>query len=721
MEEKKVKSLANKIISGNICLVFILLLGLGITTYVRIKTINENQFTEKLSTTMRLTDTTLAAFFGQMSNNATQLSLISNSDEDEILDFETLILNANEHVLSASISYINEERTVCYPEGQKDYYALQDQDWFNIAQDMDGIPYFSPVYVNEDGDTAIACAITTHDEDDEISGVAMVEFRATSLGLQVGDETTMGNIKFYMIDAESNVVVNPFEGVFEIRSAADLGLKSLDDYVPGTMALRDEKVNGINYEIRILGSVNNAMALDYVMLIPKSDINAGTNSIIRVVIIALAIGLILALVVSYLLAHGIVKPLKDIIAILKNIADGDGDLTVRLPVLAKNELGQLSRFFNQTIEKIANSLKSIITESTHMGEVGDKLSFNMSESASEINQISANVSNIKNQVELQSDSVDQTNSSVSIIAGNIEKLNQNIGIQSQNVAQSSAAVEEMVANIKSVTDILEQNQQNVIKLSESAEMGRTVVAKTVEITTQVAEDSEGLLETSSIIQSIASQTNLLAMNAAIEAAHAGEAGRGFAVVADEIRKLAEDSNRQGKKITVVLKKLREMIMGMTQNGSELQKQFQAIFEHTTTVSDQERVIKNAMDEQANGSKQVIDAMNEINSITAEVRSSAEEMKNGSKGVLDQMDKLAKVTVQINSAMKEISNGISAMDDTMQEVNGIGHENARSIQNVISEINKFKVQEDEDEAGDAADIADTTVGGDASEEVSVTIE
>ena len=300
MKEKKVKSLSNKIISGNTFLVVGLLVGLGLTTYFRISDINEKQFTEKLSTTMRLTDTTLAAFFGQMSNSATELSQLADYDEEEILDFESLILNSNENILSASLSYINEEKIVCYPEGIIEYERIKDEDWFNIAQDLDGIPYFSPVYRNTNGETVIACAITAYNAQDEIAGVAMVEFKAASIGLLIGDETTMGNIKFYMIDTDSNVVVDPFDGVFEIKGSHELGLKSLEDYVPGTMALKEETINGINYEIRILASVNNAMALDYVMLIPKSDINEGTNSIVKTVIIALIIGLLLSILVSYL-------------------------------------------------------------------------------------------------------------------------------------------------------------------------------------------------------------------------------------------------------------------------------------------------------------------------------------------------------------------------------------------------------------------------------------
>lgn len=700
--QKKGLSVGKLIILGITCLVLFLLAALGVTIYVRVKPLNENQFTDKLSTTMRLTDSTLAAYFNGISMSATQLSMAVDYEEGELLSLEQLIVEANDSVISASISYFDTEYTVSYPEGQVTYQDALSSEWFDMAQDMDGMPYFSPVYENQEGMLVIACALTTHSIEGDMNGIATIEILAESVGYLVGDSTTMGNIKFYMLDMNGNVVVDPYESQLVLKSAAETGIRSLEGYVTGMAGIFHEKVDGVSYEIRILGSVNNAMTLDYAMLIPVSDINASTNEIILTVIIALVLGMILSVVVSVLLARGIIRPLKRVIAILKNIASGDGDLTVRLPVLTNNEIGQLSEYFNQTIEKIAMSLKSIIDESKHMQAVGQKLADNVESSAAAINEISANINSVNNDVTNQGQSVNQTNDAVNSIVQNIETLNRNIATQTENVSHSSSAVEEMIANIKSVTDILEKNQENVRQLQESAETGRAAIVKTVDLTRQVAEDSAGLIETSTVIQNIARQTNLLAMNAAIEAAHAGDAGRGFAVVADEVRKLAEDSDSQGKKITAVLKRLREMIVSVSESSIELQRQFDTIFDHTTTVNTQEGIIKAAMDEQSAGSKQVIDAMHEIHAITAEVRDNANEMQEGSKTVIAQMQKLESITVQITGAMAEISNGVSGLNNGMQEVSAIGHENQESIDNVSSEINQFKVEADAAESDAVAE-------------------
>ncbi len=691
MKYSKRHSISARIITSVALETTCLLILLGAIIYVRIKPINEGNFTEKLSTTMRLTDSILSAYLSGISDDTNMLGrlAIMENNESTITEFEEMLAESSESFASASV--IGTDGTcISYPEGAIDPSEAEDTEWYESAVNDPETPFFSPAYEKDDGTVVVACAKAYTDESGEIQGIAVIEFKTMALNVLIGDETSMGDIKFYILDSNTNIILDPFSVEVTLKKAADLELVTLQDYNQGDYKISNEKWNDTDYEIRILPSENDFFSLDYAMLIPVKTVNASTRTVLQMLISSVLLGVLISICIAFILSHSITKALRKLIVILKDISEGNGDLTVRIPIDSKDELGQVATYFNLTIEKIANSLKSIIVESDQMQKTGKELAVNMTYSANSIRDINNSVSGIKDDIVNQSAGVEQTNVTLNEIAKNIEKLNNNIIQQSASVTESSAAVEEMVANIASVTKILDKNQHNVLQLAESAEEGKTIISKTVEMTKRIADDSEGLIETSTVIQNIAEQTNLLAMNAAIEAAHAGESGKGFAVVADEIRKLAEDSNAQGKKISDVLVHLREMIVTMTDDAQRMQSQFDLIFENTQTVKSQEGVIKQAMDEQSAGSNQVLEAMQQINTITSDVRDSSIVMEEGSKEILIEMEKLSQATVKINGAIISIATGITNLNKTMQDVNQVSEENTLSISRVSEEINKFKV-------------------------------
>jgi methyl-accepting chemotaxis protein len=190
---------------------------------------------------------------------------------------------------------------------------------------------------------------------------------------------------------------------------------------------------------------------------------------------------------------------------------------------------------------------------------------------------------------------------------------------------------------------------------------------------------------------IASQTNLLSMNAAIEAAHAGEAGKGFAVVADEIRKLAESSSKQSKTIRTVLKKIKDSIDKITRSTDEVLNKFEAIDSGVKTVAEQETNIRNAMEEQSAGSQQLLETSGKVAEITQLVKSGSGEMREGGRQVITEGNNLEAATQEIANGMLEIAAGAEQINTAVNRVNSISATNKENISILVNEVSWFKVE------------------------------
>ena len=409
-------------------------------------------------------------------------------------------------------------------------------------------------------------------------------------------------------------------------------------------------------------------------------------ALILIFTIILGIGLLATL----LMAVTMVSPLKHTVGALQKISEGNGDLTVRLPLAGNDELTDVAEYFNKTIKKIAMAIRIVGGHSVVLEEFGEELSANMTEAASALNQISANIEGVRNQALIQSQSVTETTGTITNIINTIELLNASIESQSASIVQSSASVEQMVSNIASITQSLEKSDKMVKLLAETTSEGRMTMQTSAAVTEKIIEASGGLIEASNVIQNIAEQTNLLAMNAAIEAAHAGEAGKGFAVVADEIRKLAEESSTQGKTITATLKNLSGEIETLSASSKTVEEKFNAIFNLAEQVKDMSNRLTEAMREQENGSKEVLTAIKSINTVTIEVQAGSEEMLKGGEGVAAEMQKLDSLTRIITESMNEMASGAVQISNAVQEVNEITQKNKRSIESLAEEVGKFKV-------------------------------
>jgi methyl-accepting chemotaxis protein len=315
----------------------------------------------------------------------------------------------------------------------------------------------------------------------------------------------------------------------------------------------------------------------------------------------------------------------------------------------------------------------------------------MNETAAAVNEITANSQSIKARMLNQSASVTETNATMEQITVNINKLNVHVEEQSSSVAKSSSAIEQMLANINSVTQTLVNNAGNVNELTGASEVGRTGLRGVSEDIQEISKESEGLMEINAVMENIASQTNLLSMNAAIEAAHAGDTGKGFAVVAAEIRKLAESSSQQSKTISEVLRKIKGSIDKITKSTDNVLMKFEAIDSSGKTVAEQEEHIRNAMEEQGEGSKQVLEAIGYVNENTQKVKGGSVEMLEGAKEVIRESKNLESATQEIVGGVNEMASGAEEINVAVHHINELSVRNRENIDLVIREVSRFKVE------------------------------
>ena len=586
--------------------------------------------------------------------------------------------------------------TIYYADGTSIFVG--DRDWYIEA--IKGKNFISePLISRTTGELKIIFSVPIYDDEHNILGVFSAAVNGLDLNNLIDDIVIGETGGCYIIDASGTTIADKDIELVKrqensIKSAiSDPELKSIADFEQKVLASSEPGLARFVYNgLKEIGAYSPMKTKNWKVII-SAPVNELTGSLrplkITIRIIGISI-LIISIILTAIIALSIVRPITSTVQALKNIADGDGDLRVRLPIKRNDEIADLSKYFNKTIEKIGNSIKTVGSGTQEMEQIGNELASNMTETASAIHQISTNIEGVKQQALTQAASVTETSATIEQIIKTIAQLNGMIESQAASVAESSSAIEQMVGNISSITQTLARTDDAIKNLAGATAEGKETLSLSNTVTQKISEESGGLLEASSVIQHIASQTNLLAMNAAIEAAHAGEAGKGFAVVADEIRKLAEESSSQGKTITSTLKILSKEIENLSSSSKLAEEKFDSIFALSEQVKKMSETLMLAMKEQENGGREVLTAIHNINLITSQVNDGSAEMLEGGKNIAVEMQKLDDLTRVITASMNEMAAGAFQINEATQEVNIISQKNKENIGSLVSEVERFKV-------------------------------
>ncbi len=518
-------------------------------------------------------------------------------------------------------------------------------------------------------------------------GVLVVAMNMEKFGEELIVNRQIGETGYpFVVDSKGHVFIHPdqdkiFENAWHwdfINEVRDMGGDSA--YLPFTFEGVDKQ--GAFYWM------NNPRWL-VAAVIDNSEIFNISRLITIVLIVLMMIGAFFVVIFLATLVRryitGRLTPLEVLMA-----AASEGKLSERGIIKGNDEVSSITESYNSLIDSLGLFFRELKLRMDDMEVGGSDLAANMEETAAAVHQIKANIDSSARQIRTQNDKVHETVSVVSQVAGNIKVLEESIENQSTSVMDSSTAVEELIAQVAAITASTNEARECMQELISASNTGKDNLDRVSSLVQGILESSHNLEDANKLIAGIAAQTNLLAMNAAIEAAHAGDAGRGFAVVATEIRKLAEQSSQRSKEVKESISEINRRIDDVVSGSQESGESFQTVQGGIDRMNRITAEIRSSMEEQAAGGRDILGSLEGMKSIASGVLEQSRDMTRGNSHISEAVSVLSEISVQVLQSMEEISNGIDEINQSVVNVSELTEKNRSNIEAVRTDASKYDV-------------------------------
>jgi methyl-accepting chemotaxis protein len=429
--------------------------------------------------------------------------------------------------------------------------------------------------------------------------------------------------------------------------------------------------------------------LSVAFLDPTEYTAEASRLLVVVLVVALAAALA-AVVLSAWVATRVTRSLTQVSRRLRELAEGDADLTVELDAGGRDEVGALAVAFNTFVRKLAQLLSSVRETVVVLDRSSTALSNSTTQTAAATNEIHSNLDSLSAMVQGQAASTTETSATVEQIGKTFASFRRMIESQTAEVGKSSQTIQEMVAEIAQLSQEVGASAADLERIDQDAERGVERSAELRSAVKQIADRSDSLQEINSVIDQIASSTNMLAMNAAIEAAHAGDAGRGFAVVAEEVRKLAESVTLQASQTALVLGEIQQTIGLIDQTANRSGEDFSALARQIGESVKLQEKIRSTLTTLSDKNTAILDTFGSLERLATEVHVGSAEMDQGTQTILDEMQRLVGISQQVQGSMSEIAHGTEDINRAVSAIHDQTDETKRSVEKIVEETGRFKL-------------------------------
>ncbi|MGM0673149.1 MAG: methyl-accepting chemotaxis protein [Spirochaetota bacterium] len=369
-----------------------------------------------------------------------------------------------------------------------------------------------------------------------------------------------------------------------------------------------------------------------------------------------------------------------------------GDLTVRFETQGNNEIASIAARLQQHVDEFSSVLRQVQQSVDESQRLKENLTGTTEESSASVEQMSANIDSIGKQIASLDEQISSTGAAVSDIFDRVKVLTEQMDEQSSASEESSSAVHEMAASIDNVAKIAAARTDASDRLNTVTRNGSEKVESTNAVIQKIAESVDEIKEIIGIINKIAGQTSILSMNAAIEAAHAGDYGRGFAVVAEEIRKLSESTNKNAKQIRSSLEEISQSAVEAQQLSAASTSAFGEINSEVQRFIESLSEISSSTEELSSGTQQMLQATDGLTQTTERIREVGTEINAQTQTIDESMKGLRNVSGEVNQAVSELSAGTREISQAMLGLNATSGKTSEQIDVLARSISRFHLDD-----------------------------